>query len=151
MRILRQLVIVVAIGALFGLPQQAYATGAAITDMAGSNDADLAFAFGEKNVSDVPELSQQEMSETQGAVYHIVIRAGVTALVAASKHPVTRKLAAKALQEGKDVLASTYAQARSIARRASETGRVIHEAPHRPGQTPHFHDSQRRNGHAFYR
>ena len=60
--------------------------------------------------------------------------------------------AVKAARRGEDVLTSSHAEARKIARAASKGKRPIRDPAHRPdeGQMPHYHPKPRNGGHVFY-
>ncbi len=63
---------------------------------------------------------------------------------------ITDKQAVGRLGRGADVISSSKAKAKQIARKASPDGKVVHDQAHRPGYRPHYHDKKRGNGHSFH-
>jgi RHS repeat-associated protein len=63
---------------------------------------------------------------------------------------VSDKQAAGRLKSGGDVVSSSRAKARQVAKKASPSGKVVHHKPHAPGYRPHYHDKKHKNGHSFY-
>lgn len=60
--------------------------------------------------------------------------------------------AVRAARRGENVLASSHADAKQVARAASQGKRPTRDAAHKPeeGQMPHYHPNPRTGGHIFY-
>lgn len=65
---------------------------------------------------------------------------------------VSGEEALKAVKKGENIIANSHAEARKLARKASEKKKPIRDPAHKPGegQMPHYHPNPRSGGHIFY-
>ena len=121
----------------------------------GLNSSDLNFAFGESQVSqlssDLSTMTNQQMSETEGELIHVVIIHAGRAI--ATRH-VSKKVATSIVKKGGNVIVKNRSEAKQIAKAASKgkPNKVIREKHTNRGTGhSHYHTNPRgAGGHVLY-
>ena len=123
----------------------------------GLNSSDLNFAFGKSDAqapqlsSDLSIMTDQQMSETEGELIHVVIIHAGRAI--ATRH-VSKKVATSIVKKGGNVIVKNRSEAKQIAKAASKgkPNKVIREKHTNRGTGhSHYHTNPRgAGGHVLY-